>query len=91
MPITHPTTPLRSTGRWALAARSLVLVATSGSTHAPAARVGPHKYTDGPYRVLPPAAAAGCAYRIVFETDGRRVSRYRAGTRPQVEYVEGCA
>jgi hypothetical protein len=91
MPTTHSTTPLRSTARWALAAASLVLFAASGRAHAPATEVEPHKYTDGPYLVLHPAAAAGSAYRIVFETDGRRVTRHRAGTRPQVEYVEGCA
>jgi hypothetical protein len=29
--------------------------------------------------------------RIVFETDGKTVTRYRAGKRPEVEFVEGCA
>ena len=52
--------------------------------------VSPHKYTDGHYLTVVPTEAADSAYRIVFETDGRRVLRYRAGTRPQVEYVEGC-
>jgi hypothetical protein len=52
--------------------------------------VSPHKYTDGHYLTVVPTANADSAYRIVFETDGRRVLRYRAGTRPQVEYVEGC-
>jgi hypothetical protein len=28
---------------------------------------------------------------IVFETNGRVVERFRAGQKPQVEYVEGCA
>lgn len=53
--------------------------------------VSPHKYTDGHYLTVVPTASADSAYRIVFETDGRRVLRYRAGTRPQVEYVEGCS
>jgi hypothetical protein len=53
--------------------------------------VSPHKYTDGNYLTVVPTDAADSAYRIVFETDGRRVLRYRAGTRPQVEYVEGCS
>ena len=53
--------------------------------------VSPHKYTDGHYLTVVPTDAADSAYRIVFETDGRRVLRYRAGTRPQVEYVEGCS
>ena len=29
--------------------------------------------------------------RIIFETDGKRVVKYRAGRGPQVEYVEGCS
>jgi hypothetical protein len=53
--------------------------------------VSPHKYTDGHYLTVVPTANADSAYRIIFETDGRRVLRYRAGIRPQVEYVEGCA
>ena len=53
--------------------------------------VSPHKYTDGHYLTVRAAAESDSAYRLVFETDGRRVTRYRAGVRPQVEYVEGCA
>lgn len=53
--------------------------------------VSPHKYTDGHYLTVVPAASADSAYRIIFETDGNKVLRYRAGTRPQVEYVEGCS
>ncbi len=53
--------------------------------------VSPHKYTDGHYLTVVPTANADSAYRIIFETDGRRVLRYRAGARPQVEYVEGCS
>lgn len=30
-------------------------------------------------------------FRLVFETDGARVTRFRAGLFPSVEYVEGCA
>jgi hypothetical protein len=29
-------------------------------------------------------------FRIVFETDGQRVTRFRAGRLPAVQYVEGC-
>ena len=53
--------------------------------------VSPHKYTDGHYLTVVPTASGDSAYRIIFETDGSRVLRYRAGTRPQVEYVEGCS
>lgn len=49
-----------------------------------------HKYTDGRYLIVTPALATDSAFRIVFETDSNRVVRYRAGRRPQVEYVEGC-
>lgn len=53
--------------------------------------ISPHKYTDGHYLTVAPTAPADSAYRIIFETDGRRVLNYRAGVRPQVEYVEGCS
>jgi hypothetical protein len=53
--------------------------------------VSPHKYTDGHYLTVVPKSQADSAFRIIFETDGTRVLRYRAGRRPQVEYVEGCA
>lgn len=51
----------------------------------------PHKYTDGEYLVVRAAEPADSALRIVFETDGQKVLRYRSGTEPQVEWVEGCA
>jgi hypothetical protein len=51
--------------------------------------VQPHKYTDGHYLVVTPKT--GGDYRIVFETDGKKVTRYRSGRLPAVEYVEGCA
>jgi hypothetical protein len=53
--------------------------------------VSPHKYTDGHYLTVVPASKADSAFRIIFETDGRKVLRYHAGVRPQVEYVEGCS
>lgn len=56
----------------------------------PGLRRMPHKYTDGNYLVVIPVAA-DTLYRYVFETDGERVTRYRAGLYPQVEWVEGCA
>ena len=52
--------------------------------------VTPHKYTEGHYFTVVPLAAADSMYRIVFETDGRRVTQYRAGRLPAVDYVEGC-
>ena len=52
-------------------------------------RVEPHKYTDGHYLVVTPAADS--TRRIIFETDGNVVTRYRAGRMPEVEWVEGCS
>lgn len=50
----------------------------------------PHKYTAGRYLIVrQPADAPTHAY--VFETDGERVTRLRAGRLPEAEWVEGCA
>lgn len=51
----------------------------------------PHKYDEtGKYlRVKDPAGGKGV---LVFETDGSgKVTHWRIGTAPQVDYVEGCA
>jgi len=61
------------------------------SSYAGEVTVTPHKYTDGHYLTIRPAARSDSAYRIVFETDGRAVTRYRVGVVPAVEYVEGCS
>ena len=53
--------------------------------------VSPHKYTDGHYLNVVPTSKADSSYRIIFETDGKKVLRYHAGVRPHVEYVEGCS
>ena len=50
------------------------------------AETGPHKYTDG--HVI--TVAGDGDFRFVFETDGSRVTRYRVGVTPAVEWVEGC-
>ncbi len=47
----------------------------------------PHKYTDGHYFTVAPDAG----HRILFETDGSVVTRYRVGRLPEVEWVEGCS
>jgi uncharacterized membrane protein len=46
-----------------------------------------HKYVDGHYLTV----ASDAQHRIVFETDGGWVTRYRVGRLPEVEWVEGCA
>jgi hypothetical protein len=53
----------------------------------PGLRQEPHKYTDGHYLIVDTAPAR----RLVFETDGTRVTRYRSGMVPQVDWVEGCS
>ena len=60
------------------------------SLYAGRVRVEPQKYGTGNNLVVTPRAAGDSAFRIVFETDGQTVTKYRAGKRPQVEYVEGC-
>ncbi len=51
--------------------------------------IEPHKYTDGHYMtVLGDSASAGKA--LLFETDGKRVTNFRAGRLPEVKWVEGC-
>lgn len=54
-------------------------------------RVEPHKYTTGRYLIVTPANARDSLFRLVFETDGRRVIRFRSGMMPPVLYVEGCS
>jgi len=53
--------------------------------------VQPHKYTgpEGHYLVV--KWPADTLHLLIFETDGKKVLNYRAGVRPAVEYVEGCA
>jgi len=49
----------------------------------------PHKYvTNGHY--LSVASPNDSTRRIVFETDGITVRRYRVGRQPEVDFVEGC-
>jgi hypothetical protein len=50
----------------------------------------PHKYTTGRYLTVRSAAPADSNFRLQFETDGRQVTRYRAGRLPEVGWVEGC-
>ncbi|MBC8089662.1 MAG: hypothetical protein H7Z40_20560 [Phycisphaerae bacterium] len=53
--------------------------------------VTPHKYGDGHYLTVQSANADDSLYRIIFETEKNRVTTFRAGIRPAVEYVEGCS
>lgn len=53
----------------------------------------PAKYDPkGKYLVVRPVPPADSSRRIVFETDSStRVTRYRVGREPEVEWVEGCS
>jgi hypothetical protein len=53
----------------------------------PNATSSPHKYTPGGHYLTVPGSGNN---RIIFETDGQKVVSYRAGVRPQIDYVEGC-
>ena len=54
----------------------------------PGVEVKPAKYTPGHYLEVTPNN--GGNNRIIFETDGKKVVKYRSGRLPSVEYVEGC-
>lgn len=57
-------------------------------------KVSPHEYTGymgGHYLTFVPKDKSDGNYRLVFETDGKRVVNFRAGKLPEVEYVEGCS
>ena len=50
-----------------------------------------HHYDEaGHYLVVTAANPTDSAFRLVFETDGKRVTSFRGGLRPAVHYVEGC-
>lgn len=54
-------------------------------------KVTPHKYIKGGhYLTLTPKESKYKNYRVIFETDGKRVTQYRAGRLPEVENVERC-
>lgn len=51
----------------------------------------PHKYVQGGhYLTLVPSDAADASLRLIFETDGTKVTRFRSGRQPEVSYIEGC-
>ncbi|ACC80062.1 hypothetical protein Npun_R1351 [Nostoc punctiforme PCC 73102] len=55
-------------------------------------KVTPHKYVQGGhYLTFIPKDRSNQNYRVVFETDGKRVTQFRSGKLPEVEFVEGCS
>ena len=55
------------------------------------ARIEPHKYSypEGHYVVVTPPGDS--VHRTIFETFKGRVTKYRSGRLPAVQYVEGCS
>lgn len=53
--------------------------------------VMPHKYVQGgQYLTVRPTSPQDSTLRIVFEAEGGRVTRFRSGRVPEVEWVERC-
>jgi hypothetical protein len=53
--------------------------------------VAPHKYEPAGHTLTVASRdPQQSLIRYVFETDGRRVTRYRVGRMPEVDYVERC-
>ncbi len=53
--------------------------------------VQPHKYVpNGHYMTISPIPPTDTGLRLIFETDGARVTTYRAGRVPEVQMVEHC-
>jgi hypothetical protein len=51
----------------------------------------PHKYVaGGEYQTVRSRSPTDSSFRIVFESENGRVTRYRAGRVPEVEWVERC-
>jgi hypothetical protein len=62
--------------------------ATIKKIYAGRVEIEPHKYIDGHYlNVYSPDKQRA----IVFETDGKKVTQWRIGKIPEVQYVEGCS
>lgn len=61
------------------------------TTYAPNVRTSPHPYTgpEGHYLIVDDPASPG--FRMIFETDGKVVTSFRAGRLPEVNAIEGCS
>ena len=53
-------------------------------------KVTPPKYNPGWHYMTVMGDSTSAGRAIVFETDGKKVTRYRAGELPEVQWVEGC-
>ncbi len=50
----------------------------------------PHKYVSGGH-YLTVTSPSDTTMRLLFETDGKKVTSYRVGRMPEVRWVEGCS
>jgi hypothetical protein len=50
----------------------------------------PHKYVSGGHYLVV-ASPTDSTRRLLFETDGKRVTSFRVGRMPEVQWVEGCS
>lgn len=57
------------------------------SRYGPSLKRSPHKYVPGGLYLKLTVGNR----RLVFETDGRRVTQMSSGRKPEIDYVEGCA
>lgn len=57
--------------------------------YGPGVQIQPHKYEAGHYLIV--SAPGDTLRRLIFETRGDTVTRFRAGRRPEVDWVEGCS
>ncbi len=51
----------------------------------------PHKYVPGGHYMIVLGDSASAGKAIVFETNGKTVTNFRAGRLPEVKWVEGCS
>ncbi len=54
-------------------------------------QIRPHKYIDAGHYMIVKGDSTSAGKELVFETDGKRVTMFRAGRLPEVEWVEGCS
>jgi hypothetical protein len=54
-------------------------------------QVEPHKYVTGGHYMIVMGDSASAGKAIVFETNGKVVTNFRAGRLPEVKWVEGCS
>jgi hypothetical protein len=54
-------------------------------------QIEPHKYVTGGHYMVVMGDSASAGKAIVFETNGKVVTNFRAGRLPEVKWVEGCS